>query len=174
MLTDEFLFLAIYSLSLLAVQTHITRAQASPHTATHIYKENMYTHTYTVQWPSLCWVGKESGVTACCQPVSERKGESGSKKMQRKSKRCWRNVQNGDPPSLHSIKTNAIRGSPYLSWLMLADRVAAISNAHGIMHFFAPLTDWWCITTRLDGSCRNRQAALQHAKLHLHYAWSFC
>lgn len=58
--------------------------------------------------------------------LSERGRERGSEKRQRKSKRGWRNVQNGASPPHHSIKTNAIRAGPYLSRLMLADRVAAI------------------------------------------------
>lgn len=132
-------------------------AQALLHAHTYIKNICIHTQTHThiyLQRPSLCWVGKESGVTGCCQPVRERREEG--KGEEEEQPWLWRNLQNGAPPPHHSIKTNAIRAGPYLSRLMLADRVAAIWNAHAIMHFPVPLTDWWCIISRLDGSCRNR------------------
>lgn len=121
---DRWVFIFGYIFSLLAVQTHITRAHGFLHT--HKYKANMYTHTNTVQWPSLCWVGKESGVSACCQPVRERKGEGkgeDAKEQQTWLKECR---ERWSSASWFNKKTNAITGGPYLSWLMLADRVAAI------------------------------------------------
>lgn len=46
---------------------------------THPYIKNIlyvFTPRRThIQRPSLCWVGKESGVTACCRPVREKSGE---------------------------------------------------------------------------------------------------
>lgn len=88
MLTDEFLFLAVYSLCWQF--RHILPVHKCSCTHAHIYKENMYTHpdTHTyIQWPSLCWVGKESGVSACCQPVRERKGEG--KWEEAKEEQTW-------------------------------------------------------------------------------------
>lgn len=125
-------------------------------THTHIYQEYMYshpdTHTHTYIFTATFSMLSRQRVrghwllSACQREEGKREEEE--------QPWFWRNLQNGAPH--HSIKTNAIRAGPYLSRLMLADRVAAIWNAHAIMHFLVPLTDWWCIISRLDGSCRNR------------------
>lgn len=79
---DRWVFIFGCIFSLLAVQTHITpRTSAPAHTHTYIKKKYVYTPRDThIRWPSLCWLGKESGVTACCQPV---RGEEGRGEVRR-------------------------------------------------------------------------------------------
>lgn len=116
----------LYILSAGSADTHYPCTSTPAHT--HTYIKNICIHTQTRTYTVTFSLLSRQRVRGHCllSACQREEGERGSEKGQRKSKRGWRNVQNGAPPPHHSIKTNTIRAGPYLSRLMLADRVAAI------------------------------------------------
>lgn len=120
MLTDEFLFLAVYFLCW--QPRHILPAHKCCRTHAHIHKGNMYTHphTYTVTFSLL---SRQRVRGHCLLSACQRKEERGEVRRRKEEEGMWMEICT-EPH--HSIKTNAIRGGPYLSRLMPADRVAAI------------------------------------------------